>query len=63
MKICCNKKCSHKGAFQPTSNFYRKPMTKDGLTEECKSCRKVRSKKIAQKAKENYHNRFAMFIG
>jgi len=63
MKVCCNKKCSHGGKFQSTENFYKKPNTKDGLTEECKTCRRERSKQTAKKAKEDYHNRFAMFIG
>jgi hypothetical protein len=63
MKICCNKKCSHKKAPQPEKNFYRNPMTKDGLCHECKTCRRERGKKCQEKARQNYFDSFSMFIG
>lgn len=63
MKICCSKKCSHKGVMQTTTNFYKKPMTKDGLTEECKDCIKERQLKWNKKKKESYNDFFKLIIG
>jgi len=63
MKMCSYSKCKNKGVLQPTTNFYKKPMTKDGLCEECKDCRKLRQKASAQKKKESYHEFFNLIIG
>lgn len=63
MKICPSKKCIHKGKWQPTTNFYKKPMTKDGLTEECIDCRSVRQKEYTEKKKRDTKDFFNMIIG
>ena len=62
-KICSNKKCTHKGKPQEVTNFYKCHCRPDGLTDDCKTCRKKRQKVYAEKQKEVTKNKFAMFIG
>jgi hypothetical protein len=64
MKICSNiKTCIHKGKYQETSNFHRKPMTKDGYDYECKDCKTERRKEYWVERKKMEKERFSMFIG
>lgn len=62
-KKCYNKNCKHKGVLQPTSNFYKKTMTKDGLNYECIDCQKDRRLIEQEKQKERLKGRFSYFIG
>ena len=39
-KVCSRKNCKHNGILQPKSSFYRMPKTYDGLTPECRDCRR-----------------------
>lgn len=44
MKKCSNKKCENFGIFLSLDNFDKDKYSKDGLTYQCKECRKKNSK-------------------
>jgi hypothetical protein len=52
-KICNLKSCSHKGARQCATNFYKSQLYADNREKRCKDCARKGQEKYSLKKKES----------
>jgi hypothetical protein len=63
MKICKGKNCYHKNKPQSYESFYKRSYTVDGLSFECKTCVRIRSRQHAAKKRQQVKDSFKFIIG